>query len=114
MIETAELCAEVERGVRVAAQTRGYPSRSAPVAQWIEQRFPKPRAHVRFMPGASPHGEPGGQVILYLNVFTTGVRSVVWLLALDTAKTTIDSRLPFVPLGTVSVTVSVPLLNVWR
>src|SRR5262249_12295246 len=25
---------------------------SAPVAQWIEQRFPKPRAHVRFMPGA--------------------------------------------------------------
>ncbi len=24
----------------------------APVAQWIEQRFPKPRAHVRFMPGA--------------------------------------------------------------
>ena len=26
---------------------------NAPVAQWIEQRFPKPRAHVRFMPGAS-------------------------------------------------------------
>src|SRR4029079_2051699 len=26
---------------------------AAPVAQWIEQRFPKPRAHVRFMPGAS-------------------------------------------------------------
>ena len=26
--------------------------RTAPVAQWIEQRFPKPRAHVRFMPGA--------------------------------------------------------------
>src|SRR4051812_12873246 len=25
---------------------------NAPVAQWIEQRFPKPRAHVRFMPGA--------------------------------------------------------------
>jgi hypothetical protein len=24
----------------------------APVAQWIGQRFPKPRAHVRFMPGA--------------------------------------------------------------
>src|SRR5215210_8561410 len=27
---------------------------SAPVAQWIEQRFPKPRAQVRFRPGASP------------------------------------------------------------
>ena len=26
---------------------------SAPVAQWIEQRFPKPRALVRFRPGAS-------------------------------------------------------------
>src|SRR5262245_7683953 len=26
----------------------------APVAQWIEQRFPKPRAQVRFLPGASP------------------------------------------------------------
>ena len=25
----------------------------APVAQWIEQRFPKPRALVRFRPGAS-------------------------------------------------------------
>jgi hypothetical protein len=24
----------------------------APVAQWIEQRFPKPRALVRFRPGA--------------------------------------------------------------
>lgn len=24
----------------------------APVAQWREQRFPKPRAHVRFVPGA--------------------------------------------------------------
>ena len=29
------------------------PSRNAPVAQWIEQRFPKPRALVRFRPGAS-------------------------------------------------------------
>jgi hypothetical protein len=27
--------------------------RSAPVAQWIEQRFPKPRALVRFRSGAS-------------------------------------------------------------
>src|SRR2546426_2885428 len=27
--------------------------REAPVAQWIEQRFPKPRALVRFRPGAS-------------------------------------------------------------
>ena len=26
--------------------------RLAPVAQWIEQRFPKPRAQVRFLPGA--------------------------------------------------------------
>ena len=26
----------------------------APVAQWIEQRFPKPRAQVRFLPGAFP------------------------------------------------------------
>jgi hypothetical protein len=25
---------------------------NAPVAQWIEQRFPKPRALVRFRPGA--------------------------------------------------------------
>src|SRR5213078_4839652 len=33
--------------------TAGYPSgRPAPVAQWIEQRFPKPRALVRFRPGA--------------------------------------------------------------
>jgi WD domain, G-beta repeat len=29
----------------------GLPSRRAPVAQWIEQRFPRPRAQVRFMPG---------------------------------------------------------------
>src|SRR6266511_424705 len=29
------------------------PSHKAPVAQWIEQRFPKPRALVRFRPGAS-------------------------------------------------------------
>ena len=28
----------------------------APVAQWIEQRFPKPRAQVRFLPGASRSG----------------------------------------------------------
>ena len=28
------------------------PSGRAPVAQWIEQRFPKPRALVRFRPGA--------------------------------------------------------------
>src|SRR5665213_1191243 len=26
--------------------------RCAPVAQWIEQRFPKPRAQVRFLSGA--------------------------------------------------------------
>ena len=41
---------------RCSARCPRYPSRRAPVAQWIEQRFPKPRAHVRFMPGASaPH-----------------------------------------------------------
>src|SRR5205823_1363672 len=34
---------------RSGASLRG----SAPVAQWIEQRFPKPRAQVRFLPGAS-------------------------------------------------------------
>ena len=33
----------------------------APVAQWIEQRFPKPRAHVRFMPGASRPPKPVGR-----------------------------------------------------
>src|SRR5262249_56690285 len=42
------------RGVTPAllVTIRALPSRRAPVAQWIEQRFPKPRAHVRFMPGA--------------------------------------------------------------
>ena len=33
-----------------------YPHRRAPVAQWIEQRFPKPRAQVRFLPGALSRG----------------------------------------------------------
>jgi hypothetical protein len=33
---------------------RGYTDRRAPVAQWIEQRFPKPRAQVRLLPGVSP------------------------------------------------------------
>src|SRR5581483_3187083 len=33
--------------------TNRYPVPAAPVAQWIEQRFPKPRAQVRFLPGAS-------------------------------------------------------------
>ena len=28
----------------------------APVAQWIEQWFPKPRAQVRFLPGALSNG----------------------------------------------------------
>jgi hypothetical protein len=36
-------------GVRV------YTGAQAPVAQWKEQRFPKPRALVRFRPGASLH-----------------------------------------------------------
>src|SRR5919198_989767 len=31
-----------------------YRGQRAPVAQWIEQRFPKPRAQVRFLPGAPP------------------------------------------------------------
>src|SRR5437868_2945669 len=30
----------------------------APVAQWIEQRFPKPRAQVRFLAGALSVEEP--------------------------------------------------------
>src|SRR6266849_6393563 len=30
----------------------GLPCARAPVAQWIEQRFPKPRAQVRFLSGA--------------------------------------------------------------
>ena len=35
--------------------------KTAPVAQWIEQRFPKPRAQVRFWPGAScPRSGHGG------------------------------------------------------
>ena len=29
---------------------------SAPVAQWIEQRFPKPCAGVQFTPGVPPSG----------------------------------------------------------
>jgi hypothetical protein len=36
----------------LARRTRAAQCPAAPVAQWIEQRFPKPRAHVRFMPGA--------------------------------------------------------------
>ena len=36
---------------RLDSRRRRAPS--APVAQWIEQRFPKPRAQVRFLPGAS-------------------------------------------------------------
>ena len=35
------------------AQKAGTMVPAAPVAQWIEQRFPKPRALVRFRPGAS-------------------------------------------------------------
>ena len=33
-------------------ELRALSWRRAPVAQWIEQRFPKPRALVRFRPGA--------------------------------------------------------------
>jgi hypothetical protein len=49
-----------------AAATSGAPRpvksvspRPAPVAQWIEQRFPKPCAKVRFLPGV-PAGRRGG------------------------------------------------------
>src|SRR3954454_9325368 len=35
-------------------ERRALPSDVAPVAQWIEQWFPKPRAQVRFLPGACP------------------------------------------------------------
>ena len=38
---------------RAPAEPR-YPDPRAPVAQWREQRFPKPRAQVRFLPGANP------------------------------------------------------------
>jgi hypothetical protein len=34
------------------ADKRLEKAKNAPVAQWIEQRFPKPRALVRFRPGA--------------------------------------------------------------
>src|SRR5207245_2738161 len=37
----------------LGAPALALPSCQAPVAQWIEQRFPKPRALVRFRPGAS-------------------------------------------------------------
>jgi hypothetical protein len=36
------------RTTRTSCKTQCF----APVAQWIEQRFPKPRAQVRFLPGA--------------------------------------------------------------
>ena len=38
---------------RADEPTNGLVEPKAPVAQWIEQRFPKPRAQVRFLPGAS-------------------------------------------------------------
>ena len=38
---------------RPQAHGPGTPRLRAPVAQWIEQWFPKPRAQVRFLPGAS-------------------------------------------------------------
>jgi hypothetical protein len=37
-------------------------AKNAPVAQWIEQRFPKPRAQVRFLPGASRRRKPKAPV----------------------------------------------------
>ena len=37
---------------RATMPTNGVVEPKAPVAQWIEQRFPKPRAQVRFLPGA--------------------------------------------------------------
>src|SRR5690348_11546702 len=38
--------------VRQNVPIPAIPFGRAPVAQWIEQRFPKPRAQVRFLPGA--------------------------------------------------------------
>src|SRR5712692_3351138 len=44
-----------DKTVQVPLPARGLQfGRSAPVAQWIEQRFPKPRAQVRFFSGAWP------------------------------------------------------------
>ena len=45
------------RGVLSSRLRRCYRDRRAPVAQWIEQRFPKPRAHVRSCRGQS-RGRP--------------------------------------------------------
>jgi hypothetical protein len=39
-----------------------YTFRGAPVAQWREQWFPKPRALVRFRPGAFPRARFRGGV----------------------------------------------------
>ena len=44
----------IEHGAADSAQQ----SHNAPVAQWIEQRFPKPRALVRFRSGASARVSP--------------------------------------------------------
>jgi hypothetical protein len=40
------------------ARNRLNQAEKAPVAQWIEQRFPKPRALVRFRPGATLAHKP--------------------------------------------------------
>ena len=50
----ARVTATVDR-MRAACFAENYLQNKdfAPVAQWIEQRFPKPRALVRFRPGAS-------------------------------------------------------------
>jgi hypothetical protein len=46
-------CASHGRPTRYSAgEGWRYSAARAPVAQWIEQRFPKPRALVRFRPGA--------------------------------------------------------------
>ena len=51
------LCLEDGRqGSSITGQPRRYAALWAPVAQWIEQRFPKSRALVRFRPGAFPGG----------------------------------------------------------
>src|SRR5437763_5147252 len=44
--------AQVARGGEGRRVSGSLPSVRAPVAQWIEQRFPKPRALVRFRPEA--------------------------------------------------------------
>ena len=47
--------------LREEAELPRYTPPSAPVAQWIEQWFPKPRALVRFRSGASRRSSVSGR-----------------------------------------------------